>query len=75
MSAASKYVLHVSVSILMYLRLQTGSMNYVWYNNDRKSVQLPGPTYIDYVMTWVENLLNDPNTFPTKAGPSCSFLS
>jgi hypothetical protein len=43
-------------------------LSYTWYNADRKSVQLPAATYVDYVMTWVENLLNDPNTFPTKAG-------
>jgi MOB kinase activator 1 len=43
-------------------------LNYTWYNPDRKAVQLPAPTYIDYVMTWVENMLADANTFPTKAG-------
>ncbi|KAJ8691338.1 Maintenance of ploidy protein mob2 [Pleurotus ostreatus] len=44
------------------------SLNYTWINNDRKSVNLPAPTYIDYVMTWVQNLLDDENTFPTKSG-------
>jgi len=44
------------------------SLNYTWINQDRKSVQLPAPTYIDYVMTWVQNLLDDENTFPTKSG-------
>lgn len=43
-------------------------LNYTWINQDRKSVQLPAPTYIDYVMTWVQNLLDDENTFPTKSG-------
>ncbi|OBZ68658.1 Maintenance of ploidy protein mob2, partial [Grifola frondosa] len=36
-------------------------LNYTWINPDRKSVQLPAPTYIDYVMTWVQNLLDDEN--------------
>ena len=31
-------------------------------------MQLPAPTYIDYVMTWVQNLLDDENVFPTKSG-------
>ena len=44
------------------------SLNYTWINQDRKSVQLPAPTYIDYVMTWVQNLLDDENVFPTKSG-------
>ncbi|KAI0338863.1 hypothetical protein BDW22DRAFT_1400895 [Trametopsis cervina] len=43
-------------------------LNYTWINHDRKSVQLPAPTYIDYVMTWVQNLLDDQNAFPTKSG-------
>ncbi|KDQ62645.1 hypothetical protein JAAARDRAFT_149687 [Jaapia argillacea MUCL 33604] len=44
------------------------SLNYTWINQDRKSVQLPAPTYIDYVMTWVQNLMDDETVFPTKAG-------
>jgi len=44
------------------------SLNYTWINHDRKSVQLPAPTYIDYVMTWIQNLLDDEATFPTKSG-------
>jgi len=43
-------------------------LNYTWINTDRKHVQLPAPTYVDYVMTWVQNLLDDENTFPTKSG-------
>jgi len=49
-------------------------LNYTWINQDRKSVHLPAPTYIDYVMTWVQNLLDDDNTFPTKSGTSASSL-
>jgi hypothetical protein len=45
-------------------------LNYTWINQDRKSVNLAAPTYIDYVMTWIQNLLNDEATFPTKAGQS-----
>jgi len=44
------------------------TLNYTWINQDRKSVNLAAPTYIDYVMTWIQNLLNDESTFPTKAG-------
>jgi hypothetical protein len=50
-------------------------LNYTWINQDRKSVQLPAPTYIDYVMTWVQNLLDDENTFPTKSGMSAPIPS
>ncbi|GLB38220.1 putative mob1/phocein family protein [Lyophyllum shimeji] len=44
------------------------ALNYTWINQERKSVHLPATTYIDYVMTWIQNLLDDDNTFPTKAG-------
>jgi len=44
------------------------TLNYTWINQDRKSVHLPAPTYVDYVMTWVQNLLDDENVFPTKSG-------
>jgi len=44
------------------------TLSYTWINQDRKSVNLAAPTYIDYVMTWIQNLLNDEATFPTKAG-------
>lgn len=43
-------------------------LNYTWVNQDRKSINLTAPTYIDYVMTWVQNLLDDGKTFPTKLG-------
>lgn len=43
-------------------------LSYTWINQDRKNVHLPAPTYIDYVMTWIQNLLNDESTFPTKSG-------
>jgi len=44
------------------------SLNYTWINQDRKSVHLAAPTYIDYVMTWIQNLLDDETVFPTKSG-------
>jgi len=46
----------------------SSSLSYTWINQDRKSVHLPAPTYIDYVMTWVQNLIDDEAVFPTKSG-------
>ncbi|KAG9286598.1 hypothetical protein G9A89_005366 [Geosiphon pyriformis] len=43
-------------------------VEFSWIDHTRKSTKLPAPTYIDYVMTWIQNLLNDESTFPTKAG-------
>lgn len=44
------------------------SLDYTWIDQNRKQVKLPAPTYIDYVMTWVQNMLDDEGVFPTKAG-------
>ncbi|EJD41485.1 hypothetical protein AURDEDRAFT_115418 [Auricularia subglabra TFB-10046 SS5] len=44
------------------------NLDYTWIDASRRQVKLPAPTYIDYVMTWVQNLLEDDNVFPTKAG-------
>ncbi|CAE6429536.1 unnamed protein product [Rhizoctonia solani] len=44
------------------------SLEYTWVDQSRKAVKLPAPTYIDYVMTWLQNMLDDDNVFPTKAG-------
>jgi MOB kinase activator 1 len=73
MSAGPTYVLSTlrpTFRPITYRTPHTGRLNYTWINQDRKSVQLPAPTYIDYVMTWVQNLLDDENTFPTKSGRS-----
>jgi len=44
------------------------TLDYTWIDQSRKQVKLAAPTYIDYVMTWVQNLLDDDTVFPTKAG-------
>lgn len=42
-------------------------LNYLWTNPGGRQVSLPAPTYIDYVMTSIQNLIDDENVFPTKA--------
>ncbi|KAJ7131684.1 Mob1/phocein [Mycena crocata] len=42
------------------------TLNYTWMQ-DRKKVALSAPTYIDSVMSTVQNLLDDENVFPTKS--------
>ena len=57
-----------SLLVCIIISSTVNRLNYTWINQDRKSVNLPAPTYIDYVMTWVQNLLDDENAFPTKSG-------
>lgn len=42
-------------------------MNYLWTNRDGKQVTLPAPTYIDYVVTSIQQLIDDENVFPHNA--------
>lgn len=40
-------------------------LDYTWIDANRKQVKLPAPTYIDYVMSWVQQTI-DGRDFPTK---------
>lgn len=42
--------------------------NYLWADNNGQAIQLPAPQYIDYVLTWISNKINDQLVFPTKLG-------
>ena len=43
-------------------------LDYTWIDSNRKQIKLPGPTYVDYVFVWIQNLLDDKTIFPTDAG-------
>lgn len=43
-------------------------VEYHWVDAQKKSLKLPAPQYIDYVMTWIQNTLDDESVFPTKVG-------
>ena len=45
-------------------------LDYSWLDANRQPTRLPAPTYIEYVMTWIQNRLNDDTVFPTKATPT-----
>jgi hypothetical protein len=34
----------------------------------KKPVKVSAPEYVDYLMTWVQNQLDDENIFPSKIG-------
>ncbi|VDK65174.1 unnamed protein product [Onchocerca ochengi] len=40
---------------------------YVW-SDGRKTIGCPAPVYIDYLMTWVHEQLDDENIFPSQIG-------
>lgn len=50
------------------LKLTGTRINFSWPDQNKRLVSLPAPTYIDYVMSWVQKLLDDEAVFPTKSG-------
>ena len=43
------------------------SLDYTWLDANKNPMRLPAPTYIEYVMQWISNRINDETLFPTKA--------
>ncbi|KAJ1980335.1 Maintenance of ploidy protein mob2 [Dimargaris cristalligena] len=43
-------------------------VDYTWTDNSQRNAKLPASQYTDYVMTWIQNQLDDEAVFPTKAG-------
>lgn len=41
---------------------------FAWTDSQKKLIKLPAPQYIDYVMSWIQNLLDDEAVFPTRTG-------
>ncbi|KAM3126340.1 hypothetical protein CJJ07_004837 [Candidozyma auris] len=44
------------------------NMNYLWIDTNGQPVNLPADQYIEYVLTWISNKINDQSVFPTKDG-------
>jgi hypothetical protein len=42
--------------------------DYLWVDSNGKNVQLPANQYIEYVLSWISNKINDQTLFPTKSG-------
>ncbi|KAI9098737.1 Mob1/phocein [Phlyctochytrium arcticum] len=42
-------------------------LEYTWTDGQRRTLKIPAPQYVDYVMTWIQNVINDESLFPTKS--------
>jgi hypothetical protein len=42
--------------------------DYYWIDSSKRTVKVSAPQYVDYVMTWIQNVMEDEGVFPTKAG-------
>lgn len=47
-------------------------LDYTWLDQNRKQMRLPASQYIDYVLAWINNRINEEQLFPTKAGSQFS---
>jgi len=48
--------------------LVPGPRVYLWQDDKGKKTKVSAPQYVDYVMTFVQKVVNDETTFPTKHG-------
>lgn len=44
------------------------SQEYYWMDTNNIPIQCPAPIYIDYLMTWVQDELDNENIFPSQIG-------
>jgi hypothetical protein len=49
-------------------KLTVNRLNFLWPDQAQRLVSLPAPTYIDFVMSWLQKLLDEEGVFPTKSG-------
>lgn len=62
----SLVVMSVPMKCITSNYLITRRLDYTWIDASRKQVKLPAPTYIDYVMSWVQQTIDNGRDFPTK---------
>ncbi|KAJ3124418.1 MOB kinase activator 1B [Nowakowskiella sp. JEL0407] len=43
-------------------------VEYTWIDSSKKAVKVSATSYVDYVMTWIQDILNDESIFPIKSG-------
>jgi hypothetical protein len=43
---------------------------YLWADGDtiKKPIRVSAPEYVDYLMTWVQSILDDESIFPSRVG-------
>ena len=68
--SAVNFAVHCFVHILMFVILQGPKYEYHWADGQsvKKPIKCSAPRYIDYLMTWVQEQLDDENLFPSKIG-------
>lgn len=57
--------------------LTAGRYEYLWEDGVKykRPTKLPAPEYVDALMNWAQNILDDENVFPNKIGVLFPFTS
>lgn len=50
---------------------------YLWADGDKvkKPIKCTAPEYMDYLMSWIQTILDDENVFPSRVGMYLKNLS
>lgn len=63
------------VTVEDYPTMNAGpNVNYTWRDSAGQAIDLPASQYIDFVLRWISNKINDQSVFPTKNGAAFSPL-
>lgn len=63
------------VTVEDYPTMNAGpNVNYTWRDAAGQAIDLPASQYIDFVLRWISNKINDQSVFPTKNGAAFSPL-
>lgn len=73
MSAGPRLVHHTPIPYLHASRV-LNRYEYLWEDGVKykRPTKLPAPEYVDALMNWAQNLLDDENVFPNKIGENIS---
>jgi hypothetical protein len=55
--------------------MSAGPTTYTWIDTNRNPINLPAPTYIKHIQTWVNGKIQDASLFPTDTFTSAPPLS
>jgi len=46
----------------------TPRFQYLWMVEEKKPLECTAPEYVDFLLTWIQELINDENVFPSSVG-------
>jgi hypothetical protein len=77
MSAGPRFVSFKLHIIDLLLNVHVSRYEYLWEDGTkfRRPTKLPAPEYVDALMNWAQNILDDEAIFPNKIGLSTGIFN